>query len=255
VRATILGCGNSTGVPMVGNVWGACDPANPRNRRLRSSILVEHEGTTVLVDSSPDLREQLLAAGVTWLDAVVYTHGHADHLHGIDDLRSINHYRSGPLDAFAHAETLATIRERFGYVFEPIAQGTWMYKPWLIPRLIDGPFRVGALEIRPFEQHHGHGDKTLGLRFGRLAYSTDVLDLPESAFDALAGVETWIVDCLREEPNPKHVHLERTLAWIARVKPARAVLTHMNASLDYARLSARLPAGVEVAYDGMVIDA
>lgn len=252
MRVTVLGCGSSTGVPLVGNAWGACDPANPRNRRRRASILVEVASTTVLVDTSPDLREQLIDARCKWLDAVIYTHGHADHLHGIDDLRSINYFRNGPLDVYADGATTDVIRARFGYVFEPIPAGIEMYKPWLVPRLIDGPFRVGTLDIMPFDQDHGF-TRTLGFRFGPIAYSTDVLDLPDQAFAALAGVDTWIVDCLREAPHRTHTHLARTLDWIARVKPRRAVLTHMDSTVDYATLAAKLPAGVEPAYDGMVI--
>jgi phosphoribosyl 1,2-cyclic phosphate phosphodiesterase len=252
MRVTVLGCGSSTGVPMPGNEWGACDPANPRNRRRRASILVETGTTAVLVDTSPDLREQLIDARCKWLDAVIYTHGHADHLHGIDDIRSINYFRDGPLDAYADDATLDVIRARFGYVFDPIPAGMEMYKPWLIPHRIAGPFRIGDLDVVPFDQDHGFS-RTLGFRFGPIAYSTDVVNLPEEAFAALAGVETWIVDCLQEAPHRTHTHLARTLEWIARVKPRRAVLTHMNVRVDYATLVAKLPAGVEPAWDGMVL--
>lgn len=253
MRVTILGCGSSTGVPMLGNDWGTCDPANPRNRRRRASILVETGATTVLVDTSPDLREQLIDVRCKWLDAVIYTHGHADHLHGIDDLRSINYFRNGPLDAHADDATLDVIRARFGYVFDPIPAGVEMYKPWLVPRPIAGPFRIGDLEIVPFDQDHGFS-RTLGFRFGPIAYSTDALELPEEAFGVLAGVDTWIVDCLQEQPHRTHAHLARTLAWIARVKPRHAVLTHMNVWTDYAALAAKLPVGVEPAWDGMVLE-
>lgn len=253
MRVTILGCGSSTGVPMLGNEWGACDPANPRNRRRRASILIETGTTTVLVDTSPDLREQLIDARCKWVDAVIYTHGHADHLHGIDDIRSINYFRNGPLDAYADDATLAVIRARFGYVFDPIPAGLEIYKPWLAPRRIAGPFRIGDLNVLPFDQDHGFS-RTLGFRFGSIAYSTDVLSLPEDAFAILAGVDTWIVDCLQEAPHRTHTHLAQTLEWIARVKPRRAVLTHMNVKVDYATLAAKLPAGVEPAFDGMVLE-
>jgi len=256
MRVTILGCGSSTGVPMVGNDWGACDPANPKNRRLRASILVEEAGTKVLVDTSPDLRQQLLAARVTWLDGVLYSHGHADHLHGIDELRSINYYRNGPLDLYADAPTLEIIRTRFGYVFDPVPPCRAMYKPWLIAHEIapERPFRIGTISVVPFDQDH-FDIRTLGFRFGPIAYTPDVLQLPEPAFDVLSGVDVWIVDCLSEAPGRTHAHLARALDWIARVRPARAVLTHMNATMDHAAIAAKLPAGVEPAYDGMVVEA
>ena len=226
---------------------GAAHRVDARERQGPAGI------TRVLVDTSPDLREQLIDARCKWLDAVIYTHGHADHLHGIDDLRSINYFRNGPLDAYADDATLELIRARFGYVFDAIPAGAEMYKPWLVPHRIAGPFRIGDLEIVPFDQDHGFS-RTLGFRFGPIAYSTDALDLPEQAFAALAGVETWIVDCLQEAPHRTHTHLARTLGWIARVKPRRAVLTHMNVKMDYATLAAKLPANVEPAWDGMVVE-
>jgi phosphoribosyl 1,2-cyclic phosphate phosphodiesterase len=241
------------GVPLVGEDWGDCDPAEPRNRRLRVSILVEEGATRVLVDTSPDLRQQLLRAGIRTLDAVLYTHAHADHLHGIDDLRAINVARKGPLDLFADAATMAIIRERFGYVFQPLKGGDYYYKPVLEPHVVDGPFRIGDLGIRPFEQDHGFS-KSLGFRFGRFAYSTDVVRLDEAAFAALEGIDLWLVDAFRLEPHSTHTHLARTLEWIERVKPKRAVLTHMSQWMDYARVKAMLPAHVEPAYDGMVLE-
>jgi phosphoribosyl 1,2-cyclic phosphate phosphodiesterase len=255
MKVTILGCGGSNGVPLIGGNWGACNPDNPRNRRLRASILVEHDGTRLLVDSSPDLRQQLLASGGGWLDAVIYTHGHADHLHGIDDLRMVNVVRQAPLDAYADARTLAQIRERFGYVLEPLSPSGegHFYKPCLVPREIAGPFRVGEVEAVPFEQDHGFS-KTLGFRFGAFAYSTDVWQLDDAAFAVLAGVKVWVVDCLRWEAHGTHSHFDRTLEWIARVKPERAILTHMNHTMDYDAVAARCPPGVEPAYDGLLLD-
>jgi len=252
VKITILGCGSSMGVPLIGGDWGACDPAEPRNRRRRVSILVESGPTRVLVDTSPDLREQLLAAGVNALDAVLYTHAHADHLHGIDDLRAINVALKAPLDIHADAATLDLIRERFGYVFQPL-KGDYFYKPTLVPKLVDGPFAVGGIAVTPFVQDHGFSS-TLGYRFGSVAYSTDVVTLDERAFAALAGIDLWIVDAFRLEPHATHSHLDRTLGWIERVKPKRAVLTHMSQGMDYATLKRRLPAHVEPAYDGMVLE-
>ena len=210
----------------------------------------------MLVDSSPDLREQFLAAGVTRLDAVLYTHIHADHLHGIDDLRAINRAMDAPLDAYGDAATLAEIRVRFPYVFSALARAaTVRYKPSLVPHEVapGDAFRVAGMEITAFEQDHGVM-KTLGYRFGRLAYSTDVTELPEASFAALDGVETWIIGTLVDTPHPTHAHVDKALAWIGRVKPRRAVLTHLSSLLDHEELGARLPDGVEVAYDGMVIE-
>ncbi|MFQ5953444.1 MAG: MBL fold metallo-hydrolase [Kiloniellales bacterium] len=254
MRVTILGCGGSGGVPQIGGDWGDCDPANPRNRRLRASILVQEANTTLVVDTTPDLRRQLLAAGVTRLDAVLYTHAHADHLHGIDDLRQMKRLTGRPIPIHADAGTLTEIRQRFGYAVEGMEGESDFYGPLVEPHIIDGPFSVGDIDIRPFEQDHGFPGATLGFRFGQLAYSTDLVELPEAAFEALDGIGLWIVDCLREAPHPTHAHLEKTLGWIERLRPGRAVLTHMNTSLDYDRLAAKCPPGVEPAYDGLVIE-
>lgn len=253
MRVTILGCGGSYGVPMIGNNWGNCDPANPKNRRRRPSILVEDGATRILVDTSPDLREQLLSAGVVHLDAVVYTHGHADHTHGIDDLRALNILMGAPIPVYADAGTLASLRKRFDYCFQPLKAGLGYYKPTLVPHVIEGLFVVGRTEIVPFVQDHGYMT-SLGFRFGRFAYSTDVVNLDETAFAALEGVEVWVVDAVREVPHPVHAHLARTLGWIERLRPARAYLTHMNHTMDYDTLMRKLPPGVEPAYDGLVID-
>lgn len=252
----MLGCGPSWGVPRIGGIWGQCDPLNPRNRRRRVSILVEDKDAAVLVDTSPDLREQLLDAGVQRLDAVLYTHAHADHAHGIDDLRSINRLTGQALPIYASAATLAEIRQRFGYVLAPLKAGLGgvFYKPLLEPKEIDGPFEVAGLSVVPFQQDHGFSTMTLGFRFGRFAYSTDVIELDEAAFAALDGIDAWIVDCIRREPHVTHSHLAKTLAWIDRVKPKRAVLTHMDESLDYDTLCRTLPAGVEPGYDGLIMD-
>ncbi len=255
MRVTILGCGPSWGVPRIGNDWGACDPGNPKNRRRRVSILVEDRSTTILVDTSPDLRAQLLDAGVRRLDAVLFTHAHADHLHGIDDLRGVNHAMKAAIPVYATAETLADIERRFAYVFVPLRSGRegHYYKPVLERRTIDGAFDVGRIHVVPFVQDHGFS-KTLGFRFGGFAYSTDVVGLDDDAFAALAGIDTWVVDCIRERPHVTHSHVDRTLAWIQRVRPRRAILTHMDESLDYESLRRTLPAGVEPAYDGLVIE-
>ncbi len=256
MKVRVLGCGSSGGVPLIGCQCPVCTSTNPRNKRSRVSIVVEHEGTRVLVDASPDLRQQFLTAGLKSVDAVVFTHEHADHVHGIDDLRSVNYHRNAALDAWGAPDCLAQIQRRFDYAFAPATAppGIW-FTPALVARPIDGPFSVGSMRIEPFWQIHG-GDRApvLGLRFGRFAYSTDVKEMPEAAFETLAGIDVWVVDCLMEKPNFAHSHLEQTLAWIARVGPRRAVLTHMNHTVEYDAWAARLPPGVEPAYDGMEIE-
>jgi len=255
MRTTILGCGPSGGVPLIGNDWGACDPGNPRNRRRRASVLIEEGGAVILIDTSPDMRAQLLDVGTARIDAIFYTHAHADHTHGIDEIRGLNRASGQPIPIYASAETLAEIRKRFSYIFAPVNPGyaTTFYKPALVLHTIEGPFAAAGVAVTPFIQDHGF-IKTLGFRFHRLAYSTDVVRLDEAAFAILAGIDTWIVDCYRREPQPTHTHLAQTLEWIDRVKPRRAILTHMDRTLDYESLRRELPPGVEPAYDGMVIE-
>ena len=249
MKVTILGCGTSGGVPRIGPVWGRCNPDNPKNRRRRVSILVEHEDTKLLVDTAPDLREQCLDAGINSLDGVLYTHDHADHTHGIDDLRGIAHAMGRRVDIYANAETLAVLRRRFGYVFRSVAG----YPVIAEAHEIAGPFRVGAIDVVPFVQLHGPLT-SLGFRFGPVAYSTDLNGLDDDAFAALEGVKVWIVDALRYDPHPTHAHLDQTLGWIERVRPERAILTHMTWDMDYDELKARLPAHIEPAYDGLVVE-
>ncbi|HWI27273.1 MAG TPA: MBL fold metallo-hydrolase [Stellaceae bacterium] len=255
MRVTMLGCGPSWGVPRIGGGWGACDPADPRNRRRRCSVLVEDGGKTLLIDTSPDLREQLLAAGVSRVDAVLFTHAHADHLHGIDDLRSVNQLMQSPIPIFGDAATLAEIRSRFGYVFTPLESDrqTTYYKPVLEPHIVEGRFSAAGVAVTAFAQDHGFSS-TLGFRIGGFAYSTDVIELDDAAFATLSGVEVWIVDCIRRRPHVTHSHLEKTLGWIARARPRRAVLTHMDESFDYESLSRELPSGVEPGHDGLTIE-
>ncbi len=256
MKVTVLGCGGSAGVPTIGNRWGVCDPLEPRNTRRRPSVLVEHGGTVLLIDTTPELRLQLIDAGVVRLDAVLYTHEHADHSHGIDDLREINRLTNAPLPVYGLPETIAGLTERFSYAFRPLPAGdTFYYRPVLDARIIGGvePFSIGAIQVVPFYQDHGRST-TLGYRFGDFAYSTDVKTLDEAAFATLSGITVWLVDCVGEAPHPVHSHLANTLAWIRRVQPRRAWLTHMNNSLDYRRLVAALPAGIAPAHDGLVID-
>lgn len=259
---TILGCGSSAGVPRVGGGWGACDPNNPKNRRRRCSLLVERRGqsgtTRILVDTSPDLREQLLDARVDRLDAVFYTHGHADHTHGIDDLRALAIHQRRRVDVYLDGPTSKDLRAKFAYCFETPTGSS--YPPILNEhRLrpgeavsIDGP--GGSIIALPLLQEHGD-ITSLGFRFGGLAYSCDLNGLPEASAAALCDLDLWIVDVLRYTPHPSHWCLGETLDWIARLRPRRAVVTNLHVDLDYATLAAQLPAGAEPAYDGMRLAA
>jgi phosphoribosyl 1,2-cyclic phosphate phosphodiesterase len=260
LRFTILGCGSSGGVPRLGGHWGACDPANPKNTRRRCSMLVQRDGpggtTTVLIDTSPDLRDQLLGAGIGRLDGVVYTHSHADHVHGIDDLRMIVFNMRKRLPVWADGDTQNALISRFGYAFvQP--EGS-PYPPILDMNTISGPFEVpgpgGPIPFRPFRVGHGSID-SLGFRMGSLAYLPDVADIPEPAWAELGGLETWVVDALRREPHPTHSHLAQTLEWIARAAPERAVLTNMHIDLDYETVAAETPEHVRPAHDGLVLTA
>ena len=253
MKVTVLGCGPSWGVPALGPDWGRCDSADPRNRRRRCSLLIESRGIRLLIDLAPELRQQLLDADVAHIDAVLLTHAHADHLHGIDDLRMASPLERQEIPLFATPETLTEVEQRFGYALRPVPPGRRVYRPALTPHPIAGPFIAAGLPVAPFQQSHGYGTTT-GFRIGRLAYSTDVVELDEAAFAVLAGVDLWVVDCLRRTAHPTHSHLAKTLAWIDRVKPRRAVLTHMDQSLDYRELTAELPSGVEPGYDGLVIE-
>ena len=258
---TLLGTGSSGGVTRVGGDWGACDPAETRNRRMRCSALIERispedRRTTVLVDTSPDLREQLLQAGTRRLDAVVYTHDHADQAHGIDDVRPFAIRQRAPIPVFMNAETRATLASRFRYCFE----GAGGYPPILDtqPELIPYvPFRIdgegGPIEFLPVTMEHGRIE-CLGFRIGDLAYCNDVNGLPERTLDALRGLGTLVIDALRYAPHPTHANLEQALAWIETLRPTRAVLTNLHVDMDYQTLCRELPAGVSPAYDGMVLE-
>lgn len=258
LRFTILGCGSSGGVPRLGGHWGACDPENPKNARRRCSLLVERHGgggvTRVLIDTSPDLRAQLLDAGVGALDAVVYTHPHADHVHGIDDLRMIVFNMRKRLDLWADTPTSAALRDRFGYAFETPPGSA--YPPICDLRHIRGDVIVhgagGPITLTPFEVTHGT-IPALGFRIDGLAYLPDVSDIPGPVWNSLAGLDIWIVDALRRAPHPSHSHLAQTLDWIARAKPRQAVLTNMHIDLDYATLSAETPDHITPAFDGMTL--
>jgi len=256
MKVTVLGCGSSAGTPLVGCNCVVCLSSNPRNKRSRVSVLIEVQGKNILVDTSPDLRAQSLANGLTRVDVALFTHDHADHTHGIDDMRSFNYLSGGSLPVYANEEVLEVLRQRFSYVFQPKPEYNW-YRPSLEARVIPSQpihdFSFEGVGIRAFVQNHGKGT-TLGYRIGDFAYSTDTNHLPETAFEALEGIDTWLVDCLRYSQSPSHANLETSLAWITRVKPRRAILTHMGHDFDYDKLSKDLPDGVEPGYDGMVIE-
>ncbi len=261
LRLTILGCGSSGGVPRIGPMWGQCDPANPKNRRRRCSVLVERRSgagtTTALIDTSPDLREQLLSVRADHLDGVLFTHDHADHTHGIDDLRMVAYAMKRRIDCYFDAETRDSLVARFAYCFDQ-KEGS-EYKPILRGHHItDGaPVRIsgssGVLEAIPVPQRHGD-IASLGFRFGDIAYSPDISDLPDSSIPLLEGLDVWIVDALRYTSHPSHFSVKQALAWIERLKPKRAILTHMTTDLDYATLKRELPPHIEPAYDGMVVE-
>ena len=258
LRFTILGCGSSGGVPRLGGHWGDCDPDNPKNTRRRCSMLIERETdagiTRVLIDTSPDLRAQLLGAGIGALDAVVYTHGHADHVHGIDDLRMIVFNMKQRLPVWADAPTQERLLTSFGYAFEQLKGST--YPPILDMHTIDGDVTVegagGPVTLHPFLVGHG-GIDALGFRINDLAYLPDVAEMNDGAWAAVEKLDCWVLDALRRKPHPTPTHLERSLEWIARAAPRRAVLTNMHIDLDYASLVAEIPDHITPAFDGMMI--
>jgi phosphoribosyl 1,2-cyclic phosphate phosphodiesterase len=259
---TILGCGSSGGVPRLsdtpGGAWGACDPTNPKNRRKRCSILVRRTSdagtTTVLIDTTPDMRQQLLDASTGTLQAVLYTHAHADHVHGLDDLRMVVFNMRERLQVWADGDTSTSLLDRFGYAF--VQPKGSPYPPICELNLIDGDVTIdgpgGPITFTPFEVNHG-SIESLGFRIGDLAYVPDVAEIPEEAWPHLQNLDTWIVDALRREPHPTHSHLANTLEWIARAQPCQAVLTNMHNDLDYATVAAETADNIHPAYDGMTI--
>lgn len=258
LRCTILGCGSSGGVPRLGGHWGDCDPENPKNSRLRCSMLVEritNDGVTrALIDTSPDLRQQLLRAGVGELDAVLWTHGHADHVHGLDDLRMIVFNMRRRLPAWADGNTQNDLYSRFGYAF--IQPEDSPYPPILDMHTIAGDVTIegagGPIVLQPFKVNHGSID-ALGFKVGGLVYLPDVAKMNDAAWEMVTGCECWVLDTLRRTPHPTHSHLAQSLEWIARARPKRAVLTNMHIDLDCATLDAETPENVTPAYDGMAL--
>ena len=260
LRVRILGSGCSTGVPRIDGYWGACDPENPRNRRTRCSLwLGLYDGdaaTSVVVDTSPEFREQMVRAGVRKLDAVLWTHDHADQTHGIDDMRAYTFAREGVIAGYMDAATHATLTQRFGYIFE----GKFGYPPICAAHILPPhgtPWRIagegGELPVLTFDQAHGP-IRSVGYRFGPVAYSSDVSDIPEDSFAALQGVKVWIVDALRLRPHPTHAHLDLALQWAERVRPELTILTNLHQDMDYEALQAQLPPGVVPAYDQMELN-
>jgi len=259
LRFHILGCGSSGGVPRIGGHWGECDPANPKNRRRRCSMLVERETdqgvTRVLIDTSPDMRDQLIDAGVGALDGVIYTHSHADHVHGVDDLRMVVFNMRERVNVWADQTTCDALLDRFGYVF--IQPEGSSYPPILNLNLLNGPVRItglgGEITFTPFEVEHGRID-ALGFRIKDLVYLPDVSAMNNAAWDVLSGANCWVLDALRREPHPTHSHLEQSLEWIEKSGVPNAVLTNMHIDLDYETVLAETPAHITPAYDGMIIE-
>lgn len=259
LKVTILGCGGSGGVPLLGGAdhrgaWGACDPGEPRNRRSRSSIAVQApDGTTLLVDAGPDLRAQLLAHGIGRIDAVLLTHAHADHVMGLDELRIMNRIMGRALPLYATARTLEDVGRRFDYAFRPVTPG--FFRPALEAQEVQpgGTVTIAGFEVRLFSQDH-RVMETLGIRIGNFGYSTDVVEMPEPGFSALEGVRDWVVGCFQRQPHPVHAHVEKVIDWAERLRPARTVLTHMGPDLDWAWMRGALPPGMEPAFDGMVLE-
>jgi phosphoribosyl 1,2-cyclic phosphate phosphodiesterase len=253
MKVILLGTGSSSGVPMIGCNCNICQSKNPKNKRKRCSIYIEANGTKILVDTSPDLRSQALEYGIDKVDAVIFTHAHADHIHGIDDLRSFNYLSNKSIPIYANQETLAYLKSKFDYCFLPVSDKAW-YRPSLVGNQVfpNEKFDINGIVIQPFAQKHGTTD-VLGVRIGDVAYSVDSNYLSERSFEILQGTKVWVVDCLRYTPSHSHAHLDLTLEWVEKINPERAILTHMSHDFDYDQLKRELPVKIEPGFDGMII--
>jgi phosphoribosyl 1,2-cyclic phosphate phosphodiesterase len=250
MRITILGSGTSTGVPAIGCRCPVCSSSNPKNARSRASVFVRREGAGLLIDTSTDLRLQAMAHGVDRIDAVLYTHAHADHVHGIDELRSFNYLQQAPIPCYGNRATIAQLKARFGYVFSNGAGPG--YKPHLIPHELDGAREIGGVLVEPIEVVHGE-EMIYGYRIGAMAYVTDCSAIPDASRHRLCGLDLLIMSAIRYDAHPTHFTLAQALAAVEDVRPRRAVLTHLSHVFDYDTVNAQLPPGVELAYDGMAL--
>jgi phosphoribosyl 1,2-cyclic phosphate phosphodiesterase len=259
MRVVVLGSGGSAGVPQIGGAdgvgeWGACDPANPRNRRTRSSIVIQDHGQTLLVDTAPELRQQLLACQIRQVDALLYTHAHADHVAGLDDVRILNRLIGRPLEVFATTQTLADLTRRFDYAFRPWTPPGF-FRPVLSQRVVEAGTveNIGKLPVELLDQGHGL-IQTLGLRVGPFGYSTDAGTLDEAVINRLRGIDTWLVGCFQRSAHKTHANIAQVVEWAQEIRPRRTILTHMSYDLDWDWMQQHLPPGFEPGFDGMVIE-
>jgi phosphoribosyl 1,2-cyclic phosphate phosphodiesterase len=256
MKVTILGSGTSGGVPLIGCDCKVCHSDNPKNKRRRVSVLVETAGKKILIDTSPDLRMQALDNKFSTVDAILYTHAHADHAHGIDETRSFNVNSRKPLDCYGDAECLGELARKFDYAFKPPVPKLGWFRPALVGHIVEPGkgFEAAGVPVMPFLQDHGVAGLTLGYRIGNFAYSTDLNSLPPESMEKLKNLDTWVVDCLQYKPHPTHAHVELVLKWVKELQPRQAILTHMSHNIEYETIKASLPHGIEPGYDGMVLE-
>jgi len=254
IEVIILGCGASSGVPIIGCNCSVCTSEDPKNKRTRSSIIIKQNGSSLLIDTSPDLRQQVLREKINKIDAVLYTHAHADHLSGIDDLRAFNHLKDDAIQIYSNQETIDYIEKSFGYVFKPLAPNIGWYKPLLIPNLLEYNkiHNIAGMKVIPFREIHGQID-VIGIRIDDFAYSTDLNIIPEESLEMLKGLKLWVVDCIRYDSAPTHAGLDQVLKWVEILRPEKVILTHMTHVIDYNEISAKLFDSMKAAYDGMRI--
>ncbi len=243
-------------MPLIGCDCKVCVSDNPKNKRTRVSVLVEIEGKKLLIDTSPDLRQQALANKFSTVDAILYTHAHADHAHGIDETRAFNVNSRKPLDCYGDAETLSELGRKFDYAFKPPVPRLGWFRPALVANIVEPgkKFQAAGIEVMPFLQDHGVAGMTLGFRIGNFAYSTDLNSIPQESLAILRGLDTWVVDCLQYKPHPTHAHVELVINWARMLSPRQAILTHMSHNIEYETIKASLPPGMTPGYDGMVLE-